>query len=441
MNASTVLVLGLAVVLFAAIVRRIDSTPLSGPMIFTAAGVLLGGSGLGWLQMELSSSAIRTLVEVTLAIVLFSDASRIDLANLRSHWTLPGRLLSIGLPLCIALGALVALGVLRDIPWEGALLIGIMLAPTDAALGQAVITDESVPVYVRQGLNVESGLNDGMAFPLFEIAITVAVVGIQGVDASHAVTTLVREMSFGALAGVAMGATGGWLLSLARRAAWTGPHWQGIATLGLTAAAYGLALGIGGNGFIAAFAAGLAYRPTAERPDPDDVAGDIAELLTMIAFLVFGALVLGPYLAELDWRMAIYAILSLTVVRFASVAVALVDSHSRVPTIAFVGWFGPRGVASVLYSFLLLESVDELAVYEPVVHVVTLTVAVSVLLHGMTAAPLASRYGAWYSSMSHDHGRMVESTPVHEHRLGRGARHAAGRPDAAAADGGAGGSR
>lgn len=425
MDGSAVLILGVAVVLFAAIARRIDSTPLSGPMIFTVAGVLLGGSGLGWLDMPLSSSAIKTLVEVTLAIVLFSDASRIDLANLRNHWTLPGRLLTIGLPLCIALGTLAALGVLAGIPWEGALLIGIMLAPTDAALGQAVVTDPVVPVYVRQGLNVESGLNDGMAFPLFEIAITVAVVGIQGVDASHAVTTLVREISLGALVGGAVGAGGGWLLSRARLGGWTGPHWQGIATVGLTAASYGLALGLGGNGFIAAFATGLAYRPSVAPADSDDVAGDIAELLTMVAFLVFGALVLGPELAEFDWRMVAYAVLSLTVVRMAGVALALVDSHSRLPTVAFIGWFGPRGVASVLYSFLLLESVDELAVYQPVVRVVTLTVAISVVLHGLTAAPLASRYGNWYSSMAHAHDEMVESTQVHEHRLGRGAREAA----------------
>lgn len=414
-----VLIIGTAVVLFAAVARRVNSTPLTGPMIFLGLGVALGYNTLGWLEMDLSSSSIKALVETTLAIVLFSDASRIDLANLRRHWTLPGRLLSIGLPLCMLLGTLAALGVLRGIPWEGALLIGIMLAPTDAALGQAVVTDPSVPVYVRQGLNVESGLNDGLAFPLFEVAVTVAVVGIQGVDASEAFITLIREIGLGALSGAAVGISAAWLLSRARRASWTGPHWHGIATVGITAAAYGLALSIGGNGFIAAFAAGLAYRPSVDLPTSDDVSHDMAQLLTMLAFLVFGALVLGPDLGAFNWRMILYALLSLTLVRIASVAIALLDSRSRIQTVAFIGWFGPRGVASVLYSFLLLESIDELAVYRPVVDVVTLTVALSVLLHGMTAAPLARIYGQWFSSMGDEHGEMVESTQVHEHDLGR----------------------
>lgn len=419
MESGTVLIIGAAVVLFAAVARRIDSTPLSGPMIFAATGVLLGGSGLGWLDLELSSSAITTLVQATLAVVLFSDASRIDLTNLRRHWTLPGRLLTVGLPLCMALGTLAALGVLRGIPWEGALLIGIMLAPTDAALGQAVVTDPSVPVYVRQGLNVESGLNDGMTFPLFEVAVTVAVVGIQGVDADDALLTLVREIGFGSLAGVAVGVPAGWLLSRARRNSWTGRHWHGIATVGITAAAYGLSLSIGGNGFIAAFAAGLSYRPSVDLPTSDDVSHDMAELLTMLAFLVFGALVLGPDLGAFDWRIIVYAVLSLTVVRMAPVAVSLVGSGSRIQTAAFIGWFGPRGIASVLFSFLLLESVDELALYGPVVEVVTATVALSVVLHGLSAAPLARVYGRWFSSVADQHDQMVESAQVHEHHLGR----------------------
>ncbi|MCO5317387.1 MAG: cation:proton antiporter [Microthrixaceae bacterium] len=419
MQGGTTLIIGVAVVAYAAIARRLDSTPVSGPMLFVGLGVLLGDTGSGWLGLELSASSIRMLVEATLAVVLFSDASRVDLANLRKHLALPGRLLAVGLPLSIAFGVLAALGLLHGIPWEGALLVGIMLAPTDAALGQAVVTDPSVPVYVRQGLNVESGLNDGIVFPVFEIAVTVALVGLEGVEAGSAVATLAREIAFGALAGALVGATCGRVLSWSRRHSWTGRHWHGIATLGITAAAYGLALGIGGNGFIAAFAAGLAYRPTVGLPSADDVSHDAAELLTMLAFLVFGAVVLGDHLGSFDWHMVLYALVSLTVVRMVPVALALLGSNNRLPTVAFTGWFGPRGIASVLYSFLLLEAVDELAVYEPVVAVVTLTITLSVVLHGMTASPLAAVYGRWYASMAHEHDTMAESALVFEHRLGR----------------------
>lgn len=422
-----VLVTGVAVVLFALVAKRINSTPISGPMLFVAGGLLLGGEGLGWIETDLSNSTITVLVEATLAIVLFSDASRIELGKLRHEWGLPGRLLGIGLPLCIAFGVLAALGVLDDLPWEGALLAGIMLAPTDAALGQAVVTDRSVPIYVRQGLNVESGLNDGMVFPLFEVAVTVAMVGLEGFGARQAALDLLREIGFGAVAGVAVGVVSAALLSWSRRNGWTGRHWHGIATIGITAAAYGLALGIGGNGFIAAFAAGLAYRPSVGLPTADDVSHDLAQLLTMLAFIVFGAVVLAPSLGALTWQIAVYALLSLTIVRMVPVGIATLGSHNRLPTIAFVGWFGPRGIASVLYSFLLLESVGELDAIAPVVDVVTLTVALSVLLHGMTAAPLARAYGRWFDSLASEHDEMVESTDVHEHRLGRSAD--AGSPD------------
>ncbi len=427
MEADSVLVIGAVVVLYAAVARRLDTTPISGPMVFVGLGLLLGSSGLGWLEADLSNDAITGLVEATLAVVLFSDASRVDLRNLRSHWSIPGRLLLVGLPLAIALGTLGAMGVFGSLPWEGALLIGIMLSPTDAALGQAVVTDRSVPVYVRQSLNVESGLNDGLTFPVFEAAVAMALVGVS-VTAEDAARVLLEEVVFGAVAGLGVGLLAGPLLSVARRSGWTGRHWHGLATLGITAAAYGLAVTIDGNGFIAAFAAGLAYRPSVDLPVADDVSHDVAELLTMLAFVVFGAIVLGPNLAAFDWQMLLYAVLSLTVIRGAAVAISLVASRTKWQTKAFIAWFGPRGIASVLYSFLLLEEADRIAYAGKVVDVVMLTVALSVVAHGVTASSLAELYGRWFADMEEDHDDMVEAKEAHEHGLGRCA-DAAGRAD------------
>ncbi len=413
------LVVGVVVVLFAAVAKRLRSTPVSGPMVFVAVGLVLGSSALGWFDPRLSNSSITLLVEATLALVLFSDASRLNLGKLKVEWGLPVRLLGIGLPLCIGFGVLAALGILGDLPWEGALLVGIILTPTDAALGQAVVTNPAVPVYVRQGLNVESGLNDGVVFPLFEVAITVVLVGLDGFNGRDAALDLVRAISFGAIAGVAVGVSAAALLSWARRRDWTGVHWQGIATLGITAAAYGLALAIGGNGFIAAFAAGLTYRPSVDLGAADDVSHNVSELLTMVAFMVFGAVVLGPSIGSFEPRMVLYAVLSLTVIRMVPVAVSMVGAHNRLPTIAFLGWFGPRGIASVLYSFLVIEQIEPLGELAPAIDVITLTVALSVLLHGMTAVPLATAYGRWFNSMAPYHETMAESTKVHEHDLGR----------------------
>ena len=419
MEADSLLVIGIVVVLYAAVARRLDSTPISGPMVFVGLGVLLGTDGLGWLEADLSNSTITGLVEATLAVVLFSDASRVDLANLRKHWSLPGRLLTIGLPLAIGLGMLAGMLLLPNGAWQAALLAGIMLAPTDAALGQAVVTDRSVPVYVRQGLNVESGLNDGLALPVFEAGIAIAVAGFSASGASNVVRVLFEEVVFGTIAGVVVGLVAGPLLSRARRAGWTGRHWHGLATLGITAAAYGLAVTIGGNPFIAAFAAGLAYRPSVDLPMADDVSHDFAELLTMLAFIVFGAIVLGPNLSAFDWRIAVYAVLSLTVVRGLAVVISLLGSRNRWPTVGFIAWFGPRGIASVLYSFLLLEEAEQIPFAAEVVDVVMFTVALSVLLHGMSASWLARLYGMWFTDMEEEHEEMVESTEVHEHSLGR----------------------
>lgn len=416
---NTVLVLGLVVIGFAAVARRIDTTPISGPMVFVTIGLLLGSQGLGWLESDLSNATITGLVEATLAVVLFSDAARIDLRNLRRHWALPGLLLAVGLPLAMVFGALLSMALFGDLGWQAALLVGVMLAPTDAALGQAVVTDRSIPVYVRQGLNVESGLNDGLAFPVFEAAVTLALVGYLDTGLGGALADLLEKVVLGAAAGGVVGAASGPLLSRARRAGWTGRHWHGIATLGVAAAAYGLAEAIGGNAFIATFAAGLAYRPSVDLPMADDVSHDASEVLTMLAFVVFGSTVLGPNLDVIGWRTLLYAVLSLTVVRGLAVAIALLPMRVRPATMAFIGWFGPRGIASVLYAFLLLESAGTLPASEGVVDVVMVTVALSVLLHGMTASPLARAYGRWYSSMEREHEEMVESTAVHEHDLGR----------------------
>jgi NhaP-type Na+/H+ or K+/H+ antiporter len=279
---------------------------------------------------------------------------------------------------------------------------------------------------------VESGLNDGLAFPVFEAAVTLALVGFLDTGLSGALTDLLEKVALGALAGIVVGATCGSLLSRARRSGWTGRHWHGIATLGVAAAAYGLAEALGGNPFIATFAAGLAYRPSVDLPMADDVSHDVAELLTMLAFVVFGSAVLGPNLDAVGWRTLLYAVLSLTVVRGLAVAISLLAMRVRPATVAFIGWFGPRGIASVLYAFLLLESAGTLPATQDVVDVVMVTVALSVLLHGMTASSLARAYGRWYSSMEEEHEEMVESTAVHEHDLGR-CSDAAGRAASSAA--------
>ena len=193
------------VLAYAVVSRRLHSS-VSAAMVFVAGGVLASDALLGWIDPTIDNGTVRLIAEATLTVVLFSDASRIDLRALRGELMVPMRLLAIGLPLTIVAGAVVGVAVLGELLLVEAVLLGIVLAPTDAALGQAVVTDPRVPSRVRQGLNVESGLNDGICVPLLLIAIAVAAAeegSIGGLGA--AVRLVVEEIGFGVVGGVRPG--------------------------------------------------------------------------------------------------------------------------------------------------------------------------------------------------------------------------------------------
>jgi NhaP-type Na+/H+ or K+/H+ antiporter len=388
-------VIAVVVLGFGLISARLDGTLITPPMIYVAAGILLGSAGLGVLDVGLGQDGVRLLAEATLVIVLFSDASRIDLRVLRREYQLPARLLGIGLPLTIAAGGALALMLFAGLEvWE-AMLVGAILAPTDAALGQVVVTSPSVPVRIRQALNVESGLNDGIALPCITLFLALAAVEEDLESTSFWVEFVARQVGFGVLFGVGIGYIGAWLINRAVAAAWIDGLYRQLGTLAVGVAAFGGAEMVEGNGFIAAFTAGLALGTIARGPCQDiiDFSEDEGQLLALITFLVFGATIAGPALDELTWEIAVYAVLSLTVVRMVPVALSLVGEHMRTYTIAFLGWFGPRGLASILFGLLVLDEAD-LANGPQIYLIVTWTVLLSVFAHGVTASPLSNRYGA-----------------------------------------------
>ncbi len=418
-----VALVALALVGVAAVSRRLSGTLLTPAMVFVAFGLLAGPEVLDGIDAESSSAAVRTLAEVTLALVLFCDASRIDLKHLRRSVGVPVRLLGIGLPLTIALGTLAAAALLDVLTvWE-ALILGIVLAPTDAALGQAVVSDERVPERIRQGLNVESGLNDGICVPLLFAAVAVADVESEIASGRSAGTLLVEELGYGALGGVIAGLLIALVITRAGRHNLIAPEWRQVIPVAGAALAYGIALGLHGSGFIAAFVAGAVFR-AAYRQDPaglNRLGEELGALLNGITFIVFGAILLGPALTLLTWELALYAVLSLTLVRMLPVALAMLGSHARPATIGFLGWFGPRGLASIVFAVIVIEesrlpneSLLTLAIY--------LTVGLSVLAHGLTAAPLADRYGRWFASHPREKRPPMEAAPAEVSRA-RGARH------------------
>jgi NhaP-type Na+/H+ or K+/H+ antiporter len=370
-------------------------------MFFLAVGFFLGDAGLGWLHLAVDGEAIHVLAELTLILVLFTDAARIDLTCLRHEKNLPVRLLVLGMPLTIIGGAALALAVLPEFGWTEALLLAAILAPTDAALGQAVVSNPLVPVRIRQSLNVESGLNDGIALPIVLVFASLVGAREEAGDASYWIRFAALAITLGPLVGWAVGFVGGRVMEWGTRAGWVNDPFQRIAGLGLALLAFGAAELVGGNGFIAAFAAGLTLGNTARGICKCLYEFGEAEgqLLTLLVFLVFGAAMLPDALPHATGSAALYALLSLTVIRMVPVALSLLGTDLRPASVAFLGWFGPRGLASILFALLVVEE-GRLASGPFLMSVVVLTVLASTVLHGLTAYPLARRYGEYSAAIA-----------------------------------------
>jgi NhaP-type Na+/H+ or K+/H+ antiporter len=394
-----VAVVTLTLLAFAAISGRIAGTPITAAMVFTAVGLLVGSEALGLIEVPPAGETVKLLAEATLALVLFADASRIDLRALRGELSVPLRLLGIGLPLTLVAGFGLALVVFPDLFWPEALLLAVILAPTDAALGQAVVTLTRLPSRVRQGLNVESGLNDGICVPIFWIVLAIAQAESGAIGDGAAARLVFEQIGYGILAGVIAGVAAACVLMVAGRQPHAGGSWLQVVPLAGAGLAFGIADPIGGSGFIAAFVGGLVFGGL--RPQRDGEVGhlidELGEVLNAVTFIVFGAVLLGPVLGDVTWSVVLYAVLSLTVVRLLPVAISMVGTGARRPTVAFLGWFGPRGLASIVFAVLVLEE-GGLPHDDLILVTIYVAIGLSVLAHGLTAAPLANRYAAWYES-------------------------------------------
>ena len=417
-------IVALAVLAVASVSGRIAGTPITPAMLFVAIGLLVGPRVLDELDLSRTSSTVRTLAEATLALVLFSDASRINLSKLRRDANVPLRLLGVGLPLTIVLGALAAAAIFGQISVEEALIVGVVLAPTDAALGQAVVTEPRIPARIRQGLNVESGLNDGICVPLLFIAVAAADVHSQLTGDRTAATLVLEEIGYGIVGGVAAGLLVAAIVRFGGRRKLIAGAWLQVIPAAGAALAYGIAAGLDGSGFIAAFVAGGIFGGLLGR-DPAEVnrlVDEVGDVLNGVTFLVFGAILLGPALGHLSWDLVLYAVLSLTIVRMLPVAIAMLGTRARPATLGFMGWFGPRGLASIVFALIVLEE-SNLPHEQTILLAIYLTVGLSVLAHGISAAPLADRYGRWYDAHPRTTRPPMEAAPATATRPRRAAGH------------------
>ncbi len=405
MSPEAILVVAVLLVGYGLVSARLERWSISGPLVFTLAGVTLGPDAIDLVGGRFEEGAIELLAEATLVVLLFGDATRIDLRLLRDQVALPARMLGIGLPLTLAAGTAVTALLLGELSLAEAAVVAAVLTPTDAALGQAVVGNPRVPVRIRQALNVESGLNDGLMLPA--IAVLTALVGAEAgsESAGHWVEFAARQIGFGVLVGCIVGAVGGRALDHFVTRGWVDGGMRQIATLALAVAAFAGAEAIEGNGFVAAFVAGLAFGFVArdECHTAADFTEDEGQLLALLTFLFFGALLLGPRLDRLTVTVALCALASLTLARMVPVAISLIGQGLAWPTVAYLGWFGPRGLASILFGLAVVEDAD-LTNGELVLDVVAWTVAASIVLHGLSAGPAAARYADWFAARATEMG-------------------------------------
>ena len=399
MTESTTLALALLVLGWAIVSGALARHNVTGPLVFAVAGYLLANPDWGPLDIHVDAPSVHVVAEVTLALVLFSDASRVNVTELRRDAWLPVRLLAIGLPLSVALGSLLA-AALFDVPWALAGFIGAALAPTDAALSAQVIDDERVPLRLRRALNVESGLNDGIATPIvtFMLAVAASQIGVDPHSASYDAGQALRELGGGVVVGLIVGFAGAALLVIAGRHQWIAPGGRRLATLAVAIASLAAALAIDTNGFIAAFVAGITFgawfKHSAESAEEVRELPQLGgELLALVVWFLFGATLVHVAFDVLDWQLVVYAVASLTIIRALPVALSSVRAGLDRPTVTFIAWFGPRGLASIVFALLAVEELGQTSpAVQTAVAAVSLTVLLSVVLHGVSAGPGGRRY-------------------------------------------------
>lgn len=384
------------VLLYALTARRLGGMNVSAPLVFVAAGTVLGW--LGHARTGEEVLWVRVVADTTLALVLFHDAAQVRPSDLRAVGPLVARLLLLAWPLTVLAGFLVGRVFFPEQPVMLTLLIAAALAPTDAGLGAAVLLNRVVPVRVRAVLNVESGINDGLATPVVLFAI-VTLAGEESLRPVVSAAEAFLALGVGGGLGLAVGLFGGKVLGWSRRVGSSTVSARTLAVFTLPVLAYGGAEVVGSNGFVAAFVAGAAFGASARWVEEEESAFVLteasSELLGFGVWLVFGLVVVPQLWGSVGWREVVYALLSLTVLRMVPVALSLVGSGLRVRTMLFLGWFGPRGLATIVFSLIAIESLEVDQVLRDALLAISLTVVFSVVAHGTTAQPLAERYGRW----------------------------------------------
>ena len=387
-------ILGIFAFLYSAVAGRVERSWLSGPIVFVAFGLVSGPYGLDILNVSVTSEGLQAIAELTLAFVLFTDAANANLGVLRRNLNIPERLLLVGLPLTIALGFALGVVVFPKLGLLAVALLATMLAPTDAALGKSVVVNTAVPAPMREGLSFESGLNDGICVPILLVFLGIEIGEYAaGNTVEGALRIVAEQLGIGLAVGLGLTAAAAYVLKAAASRKWVAPHWARVTLVAYAAACYAVAHLVGGSGFIACFTGGLLTSAIAKQHKHELLAAaeGTGDVLALFTWVIFGAGVVGQAANEFTWQVLLYAVLSLTVIRMLPVVVALAGTGIGWEGKLFMGWFGPRGLASIVFAIIVYH--EHLPYGRTLALVVVWTVVLSIVAHGVSANPLITALG------------------------------------------------
>jgi len=390
-----IFILALIVLIYGFFSKKLENYNISGPMVFMFSGIVLSPLLLDIAHLDIDDNIVKTIAEIALIIVLFSDSSTINIKKFKDQWKIPTRLLLIGLPLTIIFSTYAGTFFFSEESLANLLLLALILAPTDAALGKAVVTDKAVPLKIRSSINVESGLNDGIVFPML-ITVVMVIVSHQELGSdSNWIPYLLTQILLGVIIGAFNGYAGARLLTKALEHNWIRESYRNLSPLSLAILSFYFAEYFGGNGFISAFVAGVFFGSFSKVIDIQTEAflDGSGEILILISFLVFGLTFIPDTIAYIDSSVVLYSLCSLTLFRMLPVALSLTGLKLSMATKLFIGWFGPRGIASILYVMIVAHQIVDIRGHENLYAVITLTIFLSILLHGLSAKPFVR----WYS--------------------------------------------
>ena len=390
-----IFIIALITLIYGFFSKKLERLNISGPMIFLLFGILLSPLGFDLIKISLDSDAVKIVAEIALIIVLFTDSSSLRLKKFKTEWTISARLLFIGLPLTIVLSTYAATLFFPNEPLLYLLLMALILAPTDAALGKAVVTDRLVPEEIRSSINVESGLNDGIVFPLLITVILLITSHKEIGNDSSWIFYLFEQISLGFVIGGISGFIGAKSLTRAVNKLWIKDVYKNLSPVSLAILTYYIAEYFGGNGFIAAFVSGAFFGNFSTLIDSqrESFLESEGEILILISFLVFGLTFIPATIDFWDMKVIFYSFLSLTLFRMIPVALSLIGLGLSFSSKLFIGWFGPRGIASILYVMTVAHKIELVDINSTLFSVITLTILLSIILHGLSAKPLVNLYG------------------------------------------------